>query len=164
MVTEWRKPYRICVFASGFRPVKRVKANRTHGTYTAIAPFLPASPDSTLLRSDGEILVVRRGGVWYTPRGMEAEAAEKALGGTPTGETIDITPEGCKTPEGNARVNRALAHVDEASRRVADLATQMVDRLAANQQWQSDEHDVLKAAIQHRKDAYRELLRAVAGK
>jgi len=79
-------------------------------------------------------------------------------------ETIDITPEGCKTPEGAKRVQDAMNKIDSANARVADIATQMVDRLAANLQWDSEENDALKEAIQYRKDAYAELLRAVAGR
>ena len=35
---EWRKTYCLHVFASGFRPGGRVKANRSHGAYCEIIP------------------------------------------------------------------------------------------------------------------------------
>ena len=35
---EWRKPYRIVVFASGFRPGKRFKPTKTRGAYSEIVP------------------------------------------------------------------------------------------------------------------------------
>jgi hypothetical protein len=77
--------------------------------------------------------------------------------------TIDITPRGCETAEGVKRVNDAMLTIDSANARVADIATRMVDRLAANRPWDAEENDTLKAAIAYRKDAYARLLRAVAG-
>ena len=79
-------------------------------------------------------------------------------------DTIDITPVGLQTPDGEKRVNLAMQVVDSANALVADIATRMVDRLAANKQWLSEEHDTLKEAVERRKAAYEELLRAVAGK
>jgi hypothetical protein len=40
---------------------------------------------------------------------------------------IDITPVGCKTPEGAARVNAAMRVVEELSARVASQARYLVD-------------------------------------
>jgi hypothetical protein len=91
-------------------------------------------------------------------------AAHEQHLGESKAETIDITPEGCKTPDGAKRVQDAMNKIESANARVADIATQMVDRLAANLQWDSKENDMLKEAIQYRKDAYAELLRAVAGR
>ena len=174
-------------------------------------------PGLFALRTDGEILVARRGGVWYTPRDIEAERATKAFAecdakeriqmasyptcdecgeqhsqdvacedvterrmseeqkqeylldqqdeaerGAPTGEFIDITPVGCQTPEGNARVNQVLQRIDQTSRRVADAAQRYVKAFDAESQ--TSELDELRAAIQERQSAYTEFLRAVAGR
>jgi hypothetical protein len=37
-MTEWRKHFRLNVFGTGYRPVRRVKATKRHGIYTAIEP------------------------------------------------------------------------------------------------------------------------------
>ena len=37
-MTEWRKSFCLHVFGNGFRPVRRVKATKGHGIYTAIEP------------------------------------------------------------------------------------------------------------------------------
>jgi hypothetical protein len=84
--------------------------------------------------------------------------------GTPTGETIDITPVGCQTPEGNERVNRAMRVCDMTTVTVAELATQMVETLEANQSYASAKFDAIKAAIKARKDAYENLLKTVSGR
>ncbi len=90
-------------------------------------------------------------------------AHEQGIGETKA-ETIDITPVGCSTPEGAKRVHDAMNKIESANARVADMATRMVDRLAANLQWDSEENDELKDAVEYRKGAYDELLRAVAGR
>ena len=77
-------------------------------------------------------------------------------------ETIDITPRGCQTPEGNARVNQVLQRIDQTSRRVADAAQRYVKAFDAESQ--TSELDELRAAIQERQSAYTEFLRAVAGR
>src|ERR1700679_3281789 len=35
---EWRTLFRLHVFGRGYRPVRRVKATKTHGIYTQIEP------------------------------------------------------------------------------------------------------------------------------
>jgi len=79
-------------------------------------------------------------------------------------ETIDLTPVGCQTPEGNQHVNRALEVIDRANCRVAQLATEMVETLARNEQYPSEKLDALKDAIQHRHRAYDSLYKAISGK
>jgi hypothetical protein len=79
-------------------------------------------------------------------------------------ETIDLTPVGCQTPEGNEQVNRAMRVCDMTTVTVAELATQMVETLEANQSFASAKFDALKAAIKARKDAYENLLKSVSGR
>ena len=79
-------------------------------------------------------------------------------------ETIDITPVGCQTPAGNQHVNRALEVIDRANCRVAQLATEMVETLARNEQYPSEKLDTLKEAIAWRKAAYRKLFDISSGR
>lgn len=79
-------------------------------------------------------------------------------------ETIDLTPVGCQTPAGCKRVSEAMADFDNATRIVADLATEMVDTLTENSQYPSAKFDALKASIQSRRDAQNALLKAVSGR
>jgi hypothetical protein len=79
-------------------------------------------------------------------------------------KTIDLTPVGCQTLEGNERVNRAMRVCDMTTVTVAELATQMVITLEANQSYPSAKFDALKAAVTARQDAYENLLKAVSGR
>ena len=103
------------------------------------------------------------------------EGCDSGIDTTPTGETIDITPEGCKTPEGNARVNEAMKAFTESREEVARLATSLLrngtvlDILRAGLEAQ-DEHeaidqlDALYDAVAARLKAEEAFLRAVVGR
>jgi hypothetical protein len=76
-------------------------------------------------------------------------------------ETIDITPVGCQTPEGNARVNAAMKAFEEAREEVARLATMLHKDGCFDD---SSVFDELRAAIEERFEAENAFLRAVAGR
>lgn len=79
--------------------------------------------------------------------------------------TFDLTPRGCQTPEGNARVNAAMLTAERAGLRFAGLAAS-----AIAQGWlrpRPDEIDSwshLNVAKEEWQEAQIELLRAVAGR
>jgi len=77
----------------------------------------------------------------------------------PMVETIDLTPVGCQTPEGNARVNTAMRALDNATVEVANTAEQYI----ANGRELQGYRDLCKA-IEERQDAQEAFLRAVAGR
>ena len=91
-------------------------------------------------------------------------AAIRKHGHTNQTETIDITPAGLQTPEGRELVNRAMAHLDDCNRVVADLATEMIDTHARNEQYPSAKLDILKAAIESRRSSQNVLLYVVSGR
>ena len=93
----------------------------------------------------------------------------------PKTETIDITPEGCKTPEGNKRVNDAMTAFQESREEVARLATSLLrnetilDILRAGLEAQEeheaiDQLDALYDAVGVRMRAEEDFVLAVAGK
>src|ERR1035438_4055031 len=59
---------------------------------------------------------------------MQSEANELGCG-APAAEvlTIDITPVGCTTPEGNAKVAKAIKDFDDTSAALANTATEFFD-------------------------------------
>jgi hypothetical protein len=59
-------------------------------------------------------------------RRWSPEATEPEPQATDTGRTIDITPVGCQTPEGVARVNAAKEAFENATAEVANAATQLL--------------------------------------
>ena len=76
--------------------------------------------------------------------------------------TIDITPAGCTTPEGNARVTKALDEFNGSAHTVANLAASMMDA-RRNGTLTSEDLDELQEAIEARRNAQESFLRAVAG-
>lgn len=87
---------------------------------------------------------------------------EEADRGTPTGETVDITPESLKTAEGRGKVATAVDEFENATAEVANAATEMYDA------WQRGETEEdwtqLAATIVRRKTAQEAMLRALAGR
>jgi hypothetical protein len=83
-----------------------------------------------------------------------------------TGETIDITPVGMKTPEGNARVSKALDDYSASTALVAELASELLESLDHNgsipSEYRKDEYKRVLAAAKDRLDKQEALLRAVA--
>ena len=97
-----------------------------------------------------------------------AECIKKAV------ETIDITPEGCKTPEGAKRVNDAMNAFQESREEVARLATALFRNKtyvmmrsvleAQDEQEALDYLDSLSDAVEARLKAEEAFLRAIAGR
>lgn len=90
----------------------------------------------------------------------------------PTTETmtIDLTPEGCKTPEGAARVRKATQEFEDANAAVANKATEFLDTheddiLHCMEMYEGIADDVreLRALIVARRKKQDAFLRAVAG-
>jgi hypothetical protein len=76
-------------------------------------------------------------------------------------KTIDLTPAGCMTPEGRARVAKAQERVEDAHGQCALLLQELAD--------QSDDdlchfRDEIRATARAWKDATEEFLRAVCGR
>lgn len=71
-------------------------------------------------------------------------------------EKVDITPVGCKTPEGIARVNAAVDRINDANARCAELLEIYYEDISASED--------AKAVLDERKAATEELLRALAGR
>ena len=89
-------------------------------------------------------------------------------------QTIDITPEGCKTPEGAKRVNEAMKTFGEAREEVARLATSLIRNdtivsmmrsvLEAHGEDEAiDQLDSLSDAVEACMKAEEAFLRAVSG-
>jgi hypothetical protein len=100
------------------------------------------------------------GEVWViTENGERVRTLQRELT-----QTIDITPAGCTTPEGNARVQAAQQEWDSATMVVANAAEQLVGNYREGLLFHYRE-DVrgLKAAIAVRERAKEAFLRAVAG-
>jgi hypothetical protein len=59
---------------------------------------------------------------------MQSEAND-TIDGTPSTEvlTVDITPVGCTTPEGNAKVAKAIKDFDDAGAALANAAIEFFD-------------------------------------
>ncbi len=85
-------------------------------------------------------------------------------GGIPTGETIDITPVGCQTPEGVARVAKAKEEWDSATYLLANTLRELMDNYVYGEGFTGDELHQLKALIGARDRKQEAFLRAVAGK
>lgn len=99
------------------------------------------------------------------------------LCGSVTQFTIDITPAGCQTPEGIARVNKAMREFDDATAEVANAATRFFDdhrltlvEVAGGVSICEDDRIALKddlrqlqAIIGTRRPKQEALLRAIAG-
>ena len=82
---------------------------------------------------------------------------------TPRSRTIDLTPMGMKTPEGNKRVNEALADVESATTNVANLAILLVQARPSMDADNITVYRELEAAIKTRSNTIEALLKAVAG-
>lgn len=72
-------------------------------------------------------------------------------------ETIDITPFGAKTPEGVARINKAVDKLHDANAECANVLRALVDDRSIDD---SDANE----ALAKRDYACEELVRAVAGR
>jgi hypothetical protein len=57
------------------------------------------------------------------------EGCDSGIDTTPTGETIDLTPVGCQTPEGNARVLQAQQEWDSATHELANTLKRVIDEV-----------------------------------
>ncbi len=78
---------------------------------------------------------------------------------------IDLTPEGCKTPEGNKRVNDAMDAWNHATATVANLAeTAMQEGYFTVLSGHEEDLATLRASIQDRSEKQEDFLRAVAGR
>lgn len=87
--------------------------------------------------------------------------------------TINITPEGCKTPEGIERVNKALEAKDSAAydvtNRTINLLKECGDILEKqlakdDDEYAKEQYDELKEAIKTYQDATEEFLYAISGR
>lgn len=84
--------------------------------------------------------------------------------------TIDITPAGCKTPEGAARVKQTMDAFEESHAQVANAATEFYRNLTNCYTYEEfrevmdDEGADLKTLIERRSKAQDNFLRAVTGR
>lgn len=84
-------------------------------------------------------------------------------------ETIDITPEGAKTPEGVARINAAMTQKADADARARGLLSELIDSFGdeildlLRQRDEGDLYDEIELALHRVKQADNELVRAIAG-
>lgn len=103
------------------------------------------------------LICTQCGGNDWSPRGPEASEA------TTGPMTIDFTPAGCKTPEGAARVAKAIEEFEHATANVANEADQILDYHDRDdlgpQEWQ-----VLRDLIAVRRLKQDAFLNAVAGR
>lgn len=76
--------------------------------------------------------------------------------------TIDLTPVGCQSPEGNARVAKATRDFQGATAQVANAAETMYYEMLAGGEF--EDWTELSAAIQTRKEKQDAFLKAVAGR
>lgn len=83
--------------------------------------------------------------------------------GFASGETVDITPESLKTPEGIARVSKAMEEFSDETANVANLAHGLVRAYDHGEDLKEEMQD-LRAAIAVRETKQDALLRAVAGR
>ena len=87
---------------------------------------------------------------------MESRSNEVLNGRTPAEPLmIDITPVGCSTPEGNARVAKAIKDFDDATAALANAAIEFLDV--------SEDIHQLRALIGARNRKQEAFLAAVAG-
>lgn len=82
---------------------------------------------------------------------------------TITGETIDLTPVGCQTPEGCKRIADAQDEWDRATHQLANVLKEMLDTCVYGEGFSGDELHQLKALIGARDRKQEAFLRAVAG-
>jgi hypothetical protein len=94
------------------------------------------------------------------PEATSTKEIAEAL--TPKPTTIDLTPAGCATPEGNARVAKALDEWNSSAHSVANLAQNL---LSGKDNGREDDADwtELREAITVRNTKQESFLRAVAG-
>ena len=80
---------------------------------------------------------------------------------------IDFTPPGCKTPEGNARVNEAIEAFAASSAEVANAASHFFDNYQViyedDDNAKVEDYQELQALIADRRSKQEEFLRAVSG-
>jgi hypothetical protein len=79
-------------------------------------------------------------------------------------ETIDLTPESLKTPEGAKRVADAQQEWDSATHQLANTLKEILDGYAYGEGFTGDEIHQLKALIGARDRKQEAFLRAVAGR
>lgn len=78
--------------------------------------------------------------------------------------TVDLTPAGCQTPEGVARVNAAMRDVDQANAECARLLDSFlgyVAMLGMREAW-AEVREEVSAAMLKRREATEEFLRALS--
>ena len=113
-------------------------------------------------------------GKWQAIRTLKPDNTAEildALSSYASGKTIDITPRGCTTPEGAARVSKALEEWNGSAHEVANLAATVIESYgtvikAAMVAYDPDSHEEygdLERAIETRAAKQEEFLRAVAG-
>ena len=104
-----------------------------------------------------DLVCTQCGGSDWSPRGPAGSEA------TTGPMTIDITPVGCSTPEGAARVQNAMREFADATANVANEADQILDYHDQDdlgpQEWQ-----VLRDLLGTRRLKQDALLKAVAGR
>ena len=83
-------------------------------------------------------------------------------------ETIDITPDSLKTPEGRERVSKAMESFTDSTAEVANYAQQFIDTwgdtIDSTTPEASEDLSDLRTAASQRKDAQDAMLRAIAGR
>jgi hypothetical protein len=90
-------------------------------------------------------------------------AHKQHIGETKTG-TIDITPRGCETAEGCARVAKAQEEWDSVTHQLANTLKELLDGYAYGEGFTGDELHQLKALVGARDRKQEAFLRAVAGR
>jgi len=85
---------------------------------------------------------------------------------------IDMTPEGCKTPEGAAKVNEAIRAFEDSAAALANAAMEFFDTyeddiLRMTRDWEigsmKDDMADIRVMIQTRRKAQEEFLKSLAG-
>ena len=87
--------------------------------------------------------------------------------GTPTGETIDITPRGCMTVEGRERVRKARHEWDDATYELANTIKRVIDKVFdrdTDKIAKAEYYSELQTLIGIREVKQEAFLRAVAGR
>jgi hypothetical protein len=88
------------------------------------------------------------------------QAAPALAGGR---ETIDITPDSLKTPEGVARINRALNEFQNATAEVANEAEQIL-RMHDSGTIEAEDWQDFRAIVSRRHETQETFLRAIGGR
>ena len=140
---------------------------------TAASPILALSMAHEMLRSiahgndyDSLDYTNRTDSIGVALRKAQPEAATEE--GTETPETIDITPDSLKSPEGRERVSKAMESFTDSTAEVANCAEQFIkawgDVIDTKLPEATEDLIDLRIAAHQRQDAQEAMLRAIAGR